>query len=339
MTRPFAYTILGLAGLVFLFCLGLTFPIEILFFLGAGWAFFLARVVPGISLDWGGVAIGGICLVLFAGLVHSFLGWFYRQIQGDEEPGWKPRWTASLVAGVVLMFAAGISVTGMAHQLGWLLTSGEPWAAYSMQAARRSQSVNNLKHIGLGVANYESAFGSYPPGATIDAEGRLLHGWQARLLPYIEEPAVYNQINFAIPWDDPRNESAFRTRLNIYLNPGVRDDPGTQGPAPSHYSGNAWILGGDSARKLSDIPDGTSITILAGEVGAGFKPWGHPANWRDPAKGVNQSPEGFGGPFPGGADFLFADGSVKFLKNTINPRVFRALATPSGGETFKPDEY
>ena len=58
-----------------------------------------------------------------------------------------------------------------------------------------------------------------------------------------------------------------------------------------------------------------------------FKPWGHPANWRDPAKGLNQSPEGFGGPFPGGANILFADGSVRFIKNTINPTVFRALAT------------
>jgi prepilin-type processing-associated H-X9-DG protein len=227
----------------------------------------------------------------------------------------------------------------MAHQAGWLLTSKEPWVATSgLTAARRSQSINNLKQIGIGVINYEADAGSYPPGATLDAEGRLLHGWQARLLPYVEQPAVYNQINFAIPWDDPRNQAAFRTRVPQYLNPGIRSDPGVPVFAPSHYSGNAWVLGGDSARKLKEIVDGTSNTILAGEVGADFKPWGHPANWRDPARGINRSPDGFGSPYLGGANFLFADGSVKFLSDRIDPRLFRALGTPAGGETVNLDK-
>ncbi len=206
-------------------------------------------------------------------------------------------------------------------------------------AARRSQSVNNLKQMGLAIHYYQDAEGSMPLAATLDAEGRLLHGWEARVLPYVEQTTLYNQINFSVPWDDPRNEAAFRTRINTYLSPNIRVDPEATGPAPSHYSGNAWVLGGDSARKLIDIPDGTSNTILAGEMGAEFKPWGHPANWRDPAKGLNQSPDGFGGPFPGGANILFADGSVRFIKNTINPKVFRALATPVGGETINSDQY
>ena len=71
---------------------------------------------------------------------------------------------------------------------------------------------------------------------------------------------------------------------------------------------------------------------LLGEVGAGFKPWGHPANWRDPAKGLNQSPEGFGSPSPGGANFLFADGSVRWTKETIAMSTYRALSTIQGGE-------
>jgi prepilin-type processing-associated H-X9-DG protein len=340
MSRPFKFTMMGLAGLVLLACAGLTVPLELLVYLIAGWVLFLKRVVPDVTVDWGGVVLVGVCLALFAGLAHSFLSWLYRQVRGFEPGDWKWKWTGSLVAGVVLMFVAGISAAGIAHQVGWLATSKEPWAGYSMIAARRTQSVLNLKQIGLGLANYESERGSYPPGTSLDAEGRLLHGWQARILPYVEQTELYNQINFSIPWDDPRNEAAFRTRLPVFLNPGFRDGPGTTGPAPSHYSGNAWLLGGDSARKLKDISDGTSNTIMAGEVGAEFKPWGHPANWRDPAKGLNQSPEGFGGPFPGGADFLFADGSVRFLRNGIKPKFFRALATPAGGEALRPeDEY
>ncbi len=42
---------------------------------------------------------------------------------------------------------------------------------------------------------------------------------------------------------------------------------------------------------------------------------------------------------PGGANFLFADGSVHFLKNSINPTPWRALATRNGGEVISSDSY
>jgi prepilin-type N-terminal cleavage/methylation domain-containing protein/prepilin-type processing-associated H-X9-DG protein len=42
---------------------------------------------------------------------------------------------------------------------------------------------------------------------------------------------------------------------------------------------------------------------------------------------------------PGGVNFLFADGSVHFIKNTINPTPWRALATRSGNEVISSDSY
>lgn len=86
--------------------------------------------------------------------------------------------------------------------------------------------------------------------------------------------------------------------------------------------------------KLSQIPDGTSNTILVGTVGERFKPWGHPANVRDPAEGVGRSPDGFGGPRSwNGGMFLMCDGSVKFLGNQTDLKLMRTLATPDGGES------
>ncbi len=41
----------------------------------------------------------------------------------------------------------------------------------------------------------------------------------------------------------------------------------------------------------------------------------------------------------GGANFLFGDGSVKFLKNTINLGVYQALSSRSGGEVISADSY
>ncbi len=39
---------------------------------------------------------------------------------------------------------------------------------------------------------------------------------------------------------------------------------------------------------LDQITDGTSSTILVGSVAERFRPWGHPANVRDPALGINR---------------------------------------------------
>lgn len=339
MSRSLRIFALGSLVLLMLSCLGLDALGMFVLTLAFGWVLFLIRVVPEIRVDWGGVMVGSACLALFAALAHRFASWLYREIRGPDGPGWSPRWTAAMVGVVVLMFVAGISAAGIAHQTGWLLTSEDRLIGSNSSAARRAQSVNNLKQMGLGLRDYQGAEGSMPPAATLDADGRLMHGWQARILPFMEQPALFHQINFGVPWDDPRNEVAYRTRVQPYLNPGVRDDPRPSDPAPSHYAGNAWVLGGDSARKTAEIADGASNTILAGEVAGDYKPWGHPANWRDPAKGINRSPDGFGGPYPGGANFLLADGSVRFLKNTVDPRVFRAICSPDGSEVINPDSY
>lgn len=84
---------------------------------------------------------------------------------------------------------------------------------------------------------------------------------------------------------------------------------------------------------LAQIVDGAANTILLGSVSQDLKPWGHPANVRDPALGVNRSPHGFRGPPSwNGAMFLMCDGSVKLLGSETDLRIVQALGTPSGGE-------
>lgn len=46
---------------------------------------------------------------------------------------------------------------------------------------------------------------------------------------------------------------------------------------------------------------------------------------------------GFHGQHPGGVNFLFGDGSVRFIKNSINPQVYRNISTKASGEVVSAD--
>ncbi|WP_406694866.1 DUF1559 domain-containing protein [Singulisphaera sp. Ch08] len=344
MRRCLKWGSLGFLTLLLIGCMGFAVPIDLASNLALGWLIFLGRFAE-IQINGGGLITGLVCLTLFAGGLHLFLGWLHRQIQGEggDPPAtpWKRSWTTSLVAIIVLMFVAGLTSVGVAHQTGWLLTSSEPLlSSGGMMAAKRSQSVNNLKQMGLALHNYHELSASLPPGGTFDPQGRAHHSWQSLILSQAENHVVYNQINFDLPWNDRVNTTSFRTVVSFYLNPGIRSaERDSRGYALSHYSGNALVLGGDKNRVFNDITDGREHTIMAGEVPAKFKAWGSPTNWRDPGRGINQSPDGFGSPFQSGANFLFANGSIRFIQNTINPRILKALGTPSGGESITNDSY
>lgn len=338
--------ILGLLVLLLLGCMVFGVPIDLIFSLAFGWLFFLDNISK-VRINGSGLINGLVCLALFAIGLHLFLGWLHGQMQGQGRnqaaSPWKRSWTTSLVAIIVLMFVAGLASVGVTHQTGWLITSSEPLlSSGSRTAITRHQSVNNLRQIGLALYNYNrhEETASFPPGGTFDPQGRAQHGWQALILAQMDNQILYNQINFDLPWNTRSNSTSFGTALEFYLNPAIDGfEKDSKGYALSHYSGNALVLGGDKSRNSKDITDGGAQTIMAGEVPSSFKPWGNPTNWRDPGKGINRSSDGFGSPFQGGANILFVDGSVRFIKDNINPRIWKALGTPSGGEEIPIDSY
>ena len=260
---------------LFLTCAGLALPIELVAYTLFGWIFYLARTLPDVKLTSDGAATAGICLVLLAVGLHFFLAWLYREIRNPARvtmprvDRWKWRWTADALVVTVLMFVAGMAVTGMAHQIGWLLNSKEPWVEYgggARDAARRAQSVNNLKQIGLALHVYHDNHHSFPPGGTFDSQGRPLQSWQAMILPYTEQTDLYRRIDFSVAWNDQRNAPAFQTEIDVYLRPGVTPKKNAAGYALSQYAANVYMLGGDRPRTLSEVSDGTGSTLMAGEV-------------------------------------------------------------------------
>lgn len=141
-----------------------------------------------------------------------------------------------------------MAVAGMAHQVGWLLRT-RPLTEFSggRQAAQRAQSINNLKQIGLALHNYSHEHGSFPLAGTFDSIGRPLHGWQAAILPFVEQQELYGRIDFRLPWTNARNALSYQTTVPEYVNPAIQFSKDPAGYALSHYAGSAAMLGGDAA--------------------------------------------------------------------------------------------
>jgi hypothetical protein len=195
------------------------------------------------------------------------------------------------------MFVAGIAAVGVTHQAAWLVTSPDAISRGGLrEAANRVVSANNLKQIAIAAANYHDSHGVFPTGASFDSSGRGLHGWETMLLPYVEEERLYRSINLKLAWNHPENTSALRTEVRIFLYPEVAERQDADGYALSQYASNIRLLGGNVAISMKDVKDGTVNTILAGEAAGRYKAWGHPTNWREPALGINRTPDGFGHP-------------------------------------------
>ena len=164
------------------------------------------------------------------------------------------------------------------------------------EAARRTSCLNNVRQSLLAAHNYESTFGHLPPCYELDSGGTATGNgsWSihAQLLPYCEQGAAYNFIDFSMPWS-----SAFHvdtgvptTRMPMYqcpseINDIVRLDTNTGQPKvyPQNYGFNfgSWLvfdpIGGDRGDGLfyvngrvrfGDVNDGQSNTLCVAEVKA-----------------------------------------------------------------------
>ena len=78
--------------------------------------------------------------------------------------------------------------------IGILIALLLPAVQAAREAARRLQCSNNLKNCSLGLLNYESGHGCFPPGAL------CYNGlsWNVFILPYIEQQQLYDQFSFAM---------------------------------------------------------------------------------------------------------------------------------------------
>jgi hypothetical protein len=202
------------------------------------------------------------------------------------------------------------------------------------EAAARTQSINNLKQMGLAMHSYHDVNKVLPAAATYDANGKPLLSWRVHVLPYIEQNDLYKQFKLDEPWDSEHNKKLIPLMPEIYRSPLSKAAKGkTTYLVPV---GPKTIFEGKNGMSIAKITDGTSNTILIVEADdAKAVEWTRPADYKidakDPRAGlVRAGAKGF--------PTAFADGSVRMLSATINLDTLRALFTATGGEVVNPDD-
>jgi hypothetical protein len=204
-----------------------------------------------------------------------------------------------------------------------------PAVQAAREAARRAQSSNNLKQIGLAIHNYHDVYQQFPPAVVKDANGNPLYSGRVLLLPFMEQQSLFDAWAKDQSWDSPQNMALSQSVLKVFQDPSA---------GPRNVTGETDYLFVTGANTIFDptftgpmnmaqISDGTSNTIMVVEVQRQGINWAEPRDF-DVASGPGLP----AGNHPGVNLVLFADGSVRTISKNINPQQLQAAETRNGGE-------
>jgi len=246
------------------------------------------------------------------------------------------------------------------------------------EAAARMTCQNNLKQMGLAFHTYNDTYAKLPTGWVTKVGVYPSPGWSwgTIILPYIEQDNLFKQLapDLATP-GGVAVTALTQTPIKTYNCPS---DPGSslatntqfQSFGRSNYVVNREVTGPDvnnnpAAYAINTIQDGSSNTILVGErdsIKNVAAVWHRSSTSSASFEGrpglginiVNGPPPGtgscvrlqFNSLHTGGANFVFGDGSVRFLPSSIDTdtsadgcaypastanRVFQNLIHPNDG--------
>jgi len=242
-----------------------------------------------------------------------------------------------LIVGLVLATIAGLLICGVAKV---------------REAAGRIQCANNIKHIGLSIQNYQDQTGAYPraalPNPELRPDERL--SWIAAIVPWVESSPLYSRMAPRKSWDAEENRFAALMSYKIVQCPSYPylERPPVSTLCPTHYVGITGI-GTDSAtlpledpragffgleRKLTreDLRGRDSAIMMVVETARAHGTWiaAGPPTTRglDPGDPPYVGRGGqYGGIHPGGVNVLFADGSIRFIAESIDPMEWEAMSS------------
>lgn len=156
-----------------------------------------------------------------------------------------------------------------------------PAVQQAREAARRTQCRNNLKQIGLGIANYESAFGRYPSSGQgyneSQADATHLGGYNqffptstfVAILPFIDQAPLFQSFDLRLHYTNPVNQAAAQTKITTFRCPS-NSLTGEENPA-NNASGVAYGLTDYMPLAYVDINDNNGSLSTSADKGKYLK--------------------------------------------------------------------
>lgn len=259
-------------------------------------------------------------------------------------------WLSVLAVGGLLLTIARLRKPQRTISLGCLLPIlGGPSLIVVMvctatpqarEAANRTTCKSHLKQIGLALHNYHDTHAVFPASVT----GEPAVSWRILLLPYLAQAPLHATYDQTKPWDSPVNDLLSKGRVWVYECPSNTHHRDAAGRFRADF---AMLTGsgafGDTSRTVArdDITDGVSNTIAIVEASGLRIIWTEPRDF-DVTKGPIgidirgesglESPGMLSSYLSHGAHALMADGSVKFIKKSVDPELLKKLTTIDGGE-------
>ena len=216
----------------------------------------------------------------------------------------------------------------------------EPAVIASREAAMRTQSMTNLKRIGLALHNYAAVNQHFPPAVIRDKAGKPLLSWRVAILPYLDDSdigaagaqALYGQFHLDEPWDSEHNKPLIAKMPAAYRDP--HEEATSTNVSYFMPTGPGTIGENPEGTKFQQITDGMSKTIMLIEAKHDI-PWTKPEDLEIDPDATKPLPK-FGGHMPNGLfATAFADGSVHvFSLGVVDSSLLRAMLTIAGGEVI-----
>jgi hypothetical protein len=236
---------------------------------------------------------------------------------------------------VIVIVILAVSLFLMVACGGILVALLLPAVQQARHAARRMQSQNNMKQIGLALHNYHDTYGTFPPAYIPDEDGKPMHSWRVLILPFVEESYLYDQYDFDKPWDHSDNMAVTAQLPSVYRSPFLETADSAQGLTPYvAISAPDTALGETEGAQLREIVDRHSGTMMLLENFAQPVYWAEPtdvspdqilANYNRMAKNPQM-----------GINVLMADISVHFITEQTQTSSLEGGFYINDGHTFGP---
>ncbi len=196
----------------------------------------------------------------------------------------------------------------------------------------------NLKCILIALHHYHDEFGCLPPAFIRDSHGLPAHSWRVLILPFMGDPQLqelYDDYRFTEPWNGPNNRRLLSRMPDQFRCPfRETDDPTERWMTPfTAPRGENTAFAGAAPRRMDDLTDGLSNTIVLVEIAEYSIPWLAPddisfeqyLSFFKEKQPQNSTPYGFVG---------LADGSVRYLNWETRLETPRRLLTIDDGVRF-----